>query len=232
MLLAGDAAGFVDPMTGDGLRLAVRGGMLAAEVALAMLEQPHLRGHVRLSHMRAAEFGRKLRLNRLLRGLIDRPAGLRAGGLAARVAPAVIRRLVVMAGDVGIASRHVRVPAGARVMNTWTAGLAAVAVPMVLESWRSRSNERRLLASGAIEPAGDVYQDDGGRVSAVVRADGRRGLGARWAHGRLARGRRGHLRPWEGAQVLGHRGPRAALVLSCPGAHLAPKWFAAAHIAG
>jgi hypothetical protein len=56
--------------------------------------------------MRAAEFGRKLRLNRLLRGLIDRPAGLRAGALAARVAPAVIRRLVVTAGDIDVASRR------------------------------------------------------------------------------------------------------------------------------
>ena len=30
LLLAGDAAGFIDPMTGDGLRFAVRGGVLAA----------------------------------------------------------------------------------------------------------------------------------------------------------------------------------------------------------
>ena len=32
LLLAGDAAGFIDPMTGDGLRFAVRGGELAAQV--------------------------------------------------------------------------------------------------------------------------------------------------------------------------------------------------------
>ena len=38
MLLAGDAAGFVDPMTGDGLRFAIRGGELAAHAALAELE--------------------------------------------------------------------------------------------------------------------------------------------------------------------------------------------------
>ena len=38
LLLAGDAAGFVDPMTGDGLRLAMRGGELAAEAALESLE--------------------------------------------------------------------------------------------------------------------------------------------------------------------------------------------------
>ena len=37
LLLAGDAAGFIDPMTGDGLRFAVRGGELAALAALAAL---------------------------------------------------------------------------------------------------------------------------------------------------------------------------------------------------
>ena len=34
LLLAGDAAGFIDPMTGDGLRFAIRGGELAADAAL------------------------------------------------------------------------------------------------------------------------------------------------------------------------------------------------------
>jgi hypothetical protein len=34
LLLAGDAAGFIDPMTGDGLRFAVRGGELAAAAAM------------------------------------------------------------------------------------------------------------------------------------------------------------------------------------------------------
>ena len=37
LLLAGDAAGFIDPMTGDGLRFAVRGGELAAAAALDAL---------------------------------------------------------------------------------------------------------------------------------------------------------------------------------------------------
>jgi menaquinone-9 beta-reductase len=38
LLLAGDAAGFIDPMTGDGLRFAIRGGELAALAALEALE--------------------------------------------------------------------------------------------------------------------------------------------------------------------------------------------------
>ena len=37
LLLAGDAAGFIDPITGDGLRFALRGAELAAETALEML---------------------------------------------------------------------------------------------------------------------------------------------------------------------------------------------------
>ena len=37
LLLAGDAAGFIDPMTGDGLRIAMRGGELAAAAALEAL---------------------------------------------------------------------------------------------------------------------------------------------------------------------------------------------------
>lgn len=106
LLLAGDAAGFVDPMTGDGLRLAIRGGVLAADVAMAMLEQPHLAGHVRLAELRRTEFGRKLRLNRVLRRLVAHPAGLRAGALAAQLAPGAIRYLIAMAGDVDAALRE------------------------------------------------------------------------------------------------------------------------------
>ena len=37
LLLAGDAGGFVDPMTGDGLRFAIRGGELAGLAALRVL---------------------------------------------------------------------------------------------------------------------------------------------------------------------------------------------------
>ena len=113
LLLAGDAAGFVDPMTGDGLRLAIRGGVLAAHTALAMLEQPHLRGEERLAQLRSREFGHKLRLNRLLRLLVGHSAGVRGGAVAARLVPALVRHLVVLAGDVNVARQVWRTPAGA-----------------------------------------------------------------------------------------------------------------------
>ena len=55
LLLAGDAAGFVDPMTSDGLRFAIRGAELAAEVARQCLEEPTLEGFRTLTARRARE---------------------------------------------------------------------------------------------------------------------------------------------------------------------------------
>ena len=99
LLLAGDAAGFVDPMTGDGLRFAIRGAELAAEVAQQCLEEPTFEGFRTLTERRARELGVKYRFNRGLRGLVSSDAGVRAGTLGARVAPAVLRRIIRYAGD-------------------------------------------------------------------------------------------------------------------------------------
>src|SRR3954470_6220322 len=52
LLLAGDAAGFIDPMTGDGLRFAVRGGELAAEAALGAFAGHSVPPHLRLARAR------------------------------------------------------------------------------------------------------------------------------------------------------------------------------------
>jgi flavin-dependent dehydrogenase len=99
LLLAGDAAGFIDPMTGDGLRFALRGGELAARTALEMLETGAQDGHVRLARHRRHEFGRKWRLNRTLRAVVASPAGVRCASAAAALAPMVFRRLIAIAGD-------------------------------------------------------------------------------------------------------------------------------------
>jgi menaquinone-9 beta-reductase len=106
LLLAGDAAGFVDPMTGDGLRFAIRGAELAAEVAQQCLEEPTFEGFRTLTARRAREFGGKFRFNRGLRGLVSSDTGVRAGTLGARVAPAVLRRIIRYAGDEALAIRH------------------------------------------------------------------------------------------------------------------------------
>ena len=74
LLLAGDAAGFIDPMTGDGLRFAIRGAELAALEALRALEHGVDGAHVRLGRARRQEFRAKWRFNRALRVLVGSPA--------------------------------------------------------------------------------------------------------------------------------------------------------------
>jgi flavin-dependent dehydrogenase len=100
LLLAGDAAGFIDPMTGDGLRFAFRGGELAALEALRVLEYGWNDSHRRLQRSRRAEFGRKWRFNRALRAVAARPLAVRAASVAARVAPGAVRRVIAYAGDI------------------------------------------------------------------------------------------------------------------------------------
>jgi flavin-dependent dehydrogenase len=99
LLLAGDAAGFIDPMTGDGLRFAVRGGELAAQVALAALAGGLAEPHVRLAHLRRREFAAKWRFNRTLRALVGRGMTVELAGLAAAAAPWILRRTIAFAGD-------------------------------------------------------------------------------------------------------------------------------------
>jgi flavin-dependent dehydrogenase len=99
LLLAGDAAGFIDPMTGDGLRFAVQGGDLAARAALRALEHGWAGVHDHLARQRAGAFGPKVRFNRTLRTLVASPAAVRVGEVVASLAPSTLRALVRHAGD-------------------------------------------------------------------------------------------------------------------------------------
>jgi flavin-dependent dehydrogenase len=99
LLLAGDAAGFIDPMTGDGLRFAVRGAELAASAALDVLAHGWTGAHARLAASRRGEFNAKWRFNRVLRALVGSPRALDAVTIGARVAPAVFRAVIAHAGD-------------------------------------------------------------------------------------------------------------------------------------
>jgi len=99
LLLAGDAAGFVDPMTGDGLRFAVGGGELAAAAASDALEHGWSGVHARYAHACRRAFGVKHGVNRALRTLVGSPSGVRVSALTARFAPGVVRSLVAYAGD-------------------------------------------------------------------------------------------------------------------------------------
>lgn len=102
LLLAGDAAGFIDPMTGDGLRFAIRGAELAAAAALRELETGHSM-HEELAARRRLEFAGKWRFNRALRALVASPRALGMAATLARQWQAPVRTLIALAGDVGLA---------------------------------------------------------------------------------------------------------------------------------
>jgi menaquinone-9 beta-reductase len=99
LLLAGDAAGFVDPMTGDGLRFAVRGGELAADAALRALAHGWTGLHDRVAVLRRQEFGSKYRFNRALRQVVGAPAAVRVATAGASLLRPFLRSLIYRAGD-------------------------------------------------------------------------------------------------------------------------------------
>jgi menaquinone-9 beta-reductase len=103
LVLAGDAAGLIDPMTGDGLRFALRGGELAAAEILRSLESGDLNAHLRLARARRREFGRKWRFNRLLRTWSASAPAVHLGSVAAHLVSWPVARLVLYAGDVDAA---------------------------------------------------------------------------------------------------------------------------------
>jgi geranylgeranyl reductase family protein len=101
LLLAGDAAGFVDPMTGDGLRFALSGGEMAGRAALRELTSGVAQWR-RLGAQRAREFSGKWRINRTLRAVVGSSRALDAAEVIARRWPAAIEYLVGVAGDVAL----------------------------------------------------------------------------------------------------------------------------------
>ena len=100
LLLAGDAAGFIDPMTGDGMRFAFAGGRLAADAALSALDGGDIvTAWQGLTRTRGTLFAPKWRFNRALAALVDHPAAVGLASAGARVAPFLVRRLIAVAGD-------------------------------------------------------------------------------------------------------------------------------------
>ena len=213
LLLAGDAAGFIDPMTGDGIRLALAGAEIAAEVADAVL-RGQLRGGGGAWRPRAPARGQrsraKWRFNRAVRGLVGsggarrrhrrRPRlaapGRGAGLLCRRRAgcrrPAVGGRVPIA---VSIAAATfvavIAVMAGEALLSAYNAAPAA-------RARRGGAGRRRL-------------SDDALGLSARVHRDGRRGRpdrpGAATDPGRGAR----RLRRRQGPQGVGDRVARPAL---------------------
>jgi flavin-dependent dehydrogenase len=101
LLLAGDAAGFIDPMTGDGLRFALMGAELAAALVLETLSGslPIDRAHLVLAARRRAAFQSKWRFNRALRQLVASPASVTAAAATARLLPSAFGKMIRYAGD-------------------------------------------------------------------------------------------------------------------------------------
>ena len=101
LLLAGDAAGFIDPMTGDGLTFALRGAVLAAHVAIDVLNGKLTaeRGIDRLAADRRNAFAVKWRFNRSLRRLVTSPRSVSGAAAAAFVMPRVFQAMIRYAGD-------------------------------------------------------------------------------------------------------------------------------------
>lgn len=104
LLLAGDAAGFIDPMTGDGLRFAIHGGELAARAALGALAHGWAGIHAALAAERAARFRGKWRFNRALRAIVGLPAAVTIGEVGARLAPIALQAIIARAGDCRVAA--------------------------------------------------------------------------------------------------------------------------------
>ena len=97
-VLVGDAAGFYDPFTGEGVTLALRGAELAGEVAHRALSRDR-RTSVDYDVVRDEATRDKFRLNRLLQRIVAWPA--LANGVAKRLArrPDLADQLVGVAGD-------------------------------------------------------------------------------------------------------------------------------------
>lgn len=103
LLLAGDAAGFIDPMTGDGLRFAVLGAEIAAAVTREVLEGKLsiAHAHVELAQRRRAAFRAKWRFNRAMRSLVASPASVSMAAATARMLPSLFAAMINYAGDCG-----------------------------------------------------------------------------------------------------------------------------------
>jgi flavin-dependent dehydrogenase len=125
VVLVGDAAGFLDPFTGEGVHAALRSAELAADVAARAIRAGDVSAaalrpvHVR----RSAEISGKTRVTLLLqRALVRRPVTVAAARLLAR-RPAHLARLMGVLGDLE--------PPGALVEPRFLAGL----LPALGRAW-------------------------------------------------------------------------------------------------
>jgi menaquinone-9 beta-reductase len=100
-MLVGDAAGYYDPFTGQGVFRALRGARLAAEVIPALLEEEigwdAALGRYARRHRRAFRSGRTLQ--RVIEGVVSRPHAFGAASRMLGRRPAVADALIGVVGD-------------------------------------------------------------------------------------------------------------------------------------
>jgi geranylgeranyl reductase family protein len=110
VLLAGDAAAFIDPMTGQGVYLALRGGELAAEAAGRALDGDGASSHAftRYERARRRAFGDAFFLSRLLQGVAFQPAIAAHAVRRMAVRPDLGTRFIDAVGNVGRAALVLR----------------------------------------------------------------------------------------------------------------------------
>ncbi len=97
VLLAGDAAGLIAPLAGDGIAMALRAGLLAAEHCAARLSGPPAPASAWLRAWQRTwdrEFGPRLRLARGLQAVLLRPGWAQPALRLLSVAPGLGDRLV------------------------------------------------------------------------------------------------------------------------------------------
>jgi menaquinone-9 beta-reductase len=119
VVLVGDAAAFVDPLTGQGVYLALRGAELAAAAILRSLTErsPSARALAGYERARRREFGACFLLSRILQHLAFRPAVLRRAIRRMVAHPDLARRLIHAIGNVEDAREVLRPSFFAKIMG-------------------------------------------------------------------------------------------------------------------
>lgn len=95
-LIAGDAAAFIAPLCGDGIAMALRGALLAADVLESFLERRTTWDECRRAHRIRwrREFESRIRLGRILQEILTCPPGCAGLLHAARLWPGLADRLI------------------------------------------------------------------------------------------------------------------------------------------
>jgi flavin-dependent dehydrogenase len=105
-LLVGDAAGYYDPFTGQGIYRALRGGELAAEAAHAALRAGDASARALAPYERArrAAFGPGERMQHVVEAFVSRPRLLSAVARRFTARPAMADAVIRVTGDVSPAA--------------------------------------------------------------------------------------------------------------------------------